>query len=377
MKFAVAFLSLLSGAVASTIEVGASMKANSKAGKGLIGNARRLDQGDDAAEVDMSWAMDYSIKFQGCHHVSQYNAEAGDDGVMIETQRLIRFRLCPANTCSDSSGYGCSSGYGDYIVDMDTYVESYLENKEQIQEATCEAAEENCGCENNGDDAYDEEACLNTCFANQGLSYCIEDEDGFELNDYLACAQYNPPEAQNQYYRKLEEAAEEAEYYLGPYCADQGGEIHLGLFTDDTCTNFADDYGYGGKTTFEKISYGKSLPYSSKSIVDSDCYSCKEEPEYYDQYDQGELKEFCEQTYEVAGKCETKLGSDYPNESACTYLEGIKMTRKNGIIISGAGSKNKVASAFIGIFACSFILLGAYVYYLKTKLDRGTINLSD
>jgi len=58
-------------------------------------------------------------------------------------------------------------------------------------------------------------------------------------------------------------------------------------------------------------------------------------------------------------------------------MKGIKITRSNGVIISGATNKNKVASAFIGIFAVSFVLLGAYVYYLKTKLDRAKINLQE
>ena len=35
------------------------------------------------------------------------------------------------------------------------------------------------------------------------------------------------------------------------------------------------------------------------------------------------------------------------------------------------------ADCSTGIFACAFILLGSYVYYLKSKLDRGRIHLSD
>lgn len=375
MKFALAFLSFLTGAAASaSIEAGAEIKANSKTGQNLLSKARRLDEGD--AEQDMSWVVDYSIKFQGCHHVSQWNEEAGNDeeDVRIETKRLVRFRLCKSSSCSNESGYGCRSGYGDYIVDLNTFVETYLQHKEEMQQEVCEAAEENCACENNGDDQYDEQACLNSCFASKGLDYCIENEGDIDVNEYLECAAYNPPEAEN-YYRKTEEEA--VEYFMGPYCSSQGGTIHLGLFMDDTCTEFADEKGYGGRYTFEQISNGMSMPYATKSIVDMDCYSCKVEPEYYDQYAEDEMTEFCETVYPIAGKCETELGNGYENENACTYLKGIKMTRKNGIIITGAGSRNKVASAFIGIFACSFVLLGSYVYYLKTKLDRGTINLSD
>lgn len=378
MKFLVALTSLFASTAAASFEAGSGMTsaipANSKAGRNLISKARRVA---DAQEQDDSWVANYEIKFQGCHHVSQWNEEVEDeDDVRIETLRLVRFRLCPAGECSSESGYGCRENFGDYIVDMNTYVASFLEMKEEYEEALCEAYLEagNCVCEDNGDDAFDEDVCQSTCFAAAGMSYCAKNENALDLNEYLECGQYEPPEY--YYNRKLADA--EVEYFLGPYCADQGGEIKMGLFDDETCTNFADNYGYGGRTTFEAISNGQQLP--SGSIINTQCWSCQGEADGDDQA-AVEPTEFCAAAYEIAGKCEQYLenGSNYftANENACTYLEGIQMTRTNGIIISGQGSKNKVAGAFIGIFAVSFILLGAYVYYLKSKLDRGRINLSD
>jgi hypothetical protein len=35
------------------------------------------------------------------------------------------------------------------------------------------------------------------------------------------------------------------------------------------------------------------------------------------------------------------------------------------------------ASVFIGLFATSFVLLGGYAYYLKTKLDRAKVNIDE
>jgi len=372
MKFALALMSLFTGAFASsTIEHGASIPADSKAGLGLLSKSRRVDED---AEVDVTWVAGFDIKFQGCHHVSQWNEEVEDeDDVRIETKRLIRFRLCPTGSCSSESGGGCKEGYGDYIVDMNTYVESFLEMKGEYEEQVCEAyIENNCACEDNGDDQYDEEACESNCLYEANMSYCINVEGELEVNEYLECGQFEP-ENNDDAGRRLDEA-EEIMYYLGPYCANQGGDIHLGLFTDETCTDFADDLGYGAKTTYATITGGLTLPYSSKTLVDSNCWSCtqQDDNEYYNQYP--ETSEFCDTVYTVAGKCEENLyyGS---NEASCTYLEGIKMTRKNGIIISGSGSKNKVAAAFIGIFAVSFLLLGSYVYYLKSKLDRGRVHL--
>jgi hypothetical protein len=306
MKLAFALLAAAVGAASATttIEHGAAIPSNSVMGKSLLQKARHLG-GDDNAEVDYSWIADYSIKFQGCTHVSQWNAEqGGEEDVKIATKRLVRFRLCESSSCSDESGYGCKTGYGDYVVDMNEFINAFLENKEATGEAACEAYKENCVCENNGDDAYDEDACMASCYSEVGMDYCIKDENGIEVKDYMECAQYNPPE--NKYYnRKLEEAV----YFLGPYCADQGGKIHLGLFTDDTCTDFADDLGYGGRTTFESISYGMTMPYASKSLIHGDCTKCMVEQEYYDNYAEVEINELCTNMYMNSGKCEENLSS--------------------------------------------------------------------
>jgi len=145
------------------------------------------------------------------------------------------------------------------------------------------------------------------------------------------------------------------------------------MFTDDACTNFADNSF--GKTTYYQMT-GSSLPYSDASIIDSACYSC-ENDEGDD--DAGAAKEVCTNVYQNAGKCETGLSSykSSVNTNACDYMSGIKTSSSSGIINSGAGGGNKVANGFIGVFAVAFVLLGSYTYYLKTKLDRGRINLSD
>ena len=154
----------------------------------------------------------------------------------------------------------------------------------------------------------------------------------------------------------------------------------MGLFTDETCSNFADQYG--GRETFSTLSYGKSLPYSDTTMIGTECMSCKEPADANqnnenDQEDADAVKETCETLYQGAGKCETALGSGTENNYACNFMQGIKITRKNGAIIRGSSAKNTTASIFIGLFACSFVLLGGYVYYLKTKLDRAKINLSE
>jgi len=377
MKFAF-FLSALSAVSANkAVELPTSLKADSKLGMKLLSEARRLENGDD--EVDMTWVVDYSLKFQGCHHVTQWNADAdGDEDVRIATKRLVRFRLCPGDVCDGESSGGCSSGYGDYIIDMNTFLEAYLMDLEELHEWTCEYYEMKvCDCDDDDgkDDGFDEEECLNTCYANNGLDYCVEEENDddaveFELEDYVECGEFK---ADNRR-RRLNQ---EVEYFIGPYCSDQGGKIYLGMFTDDTCSQFADDYA--GVVTYKDF-VGTSLPYSSESIVGMECVSCtplaeiEEDDGNQNQNDEVEVKEICEQLYQTAGKCEDNLGNDDPNYNACNYMEGIKVIRKDGVVeVSNAGSST--AAAFIGVFAVTSCLLGGYAYYLKTKVGNGKIDL--
>lgn len=389
MKFSLCFLTFGLASAAKRATKVDNVAVNSPLGAKLIENARRLE---NDAEVDFTWVANFSIKFQGCHHVSQWNEDADDEeDVRIQTKRLIRFRLCPTDTCSLSSASGCKEGYGDYIIDMNTFLESYFDAVDDYNEYRCEYTKEmvcNCDDDDNKGDDFDADICEYDCYVANGIEDICADgnpyeEDGqdeqeeqFDLKDAVECQQANF----DQNNRKLEE--QEVEYYMGPYCAEQGGAIYLGLFTDDTCTTFADDNG--GSSTYSYMA-GRSLPYSDDSLISMDCMSCKEPAEYNnegnDAYDEDEVIEMCEQIYQTAGKCESALAaSGYvyePNENACNYIAGIKVVRKDGIITQVGSKANKTASIFIGIFVVAFVLLAAYVYYLKTKLDRASINLSD
>jgi len=290
---------------------------DSLAGRHLMEEARKLNNNNqnNNQNVDVSFLSGYSVKFQGCHHVQQWNENAQDeDDVRIMTKRLVRFRLCPTNECSSDLG-GCSSHYGDYIVDMETYLSAYYTAMQG----------------NNGNGNY---------------------------ANYMSCSQFSGRRDlanNNAYY-----GDQNVNYYVGPYCADQGGEIRLGLFTDDTCTSFAQSqYAIQG------------LPYTSQSMVSMACTTCGA-------YANGAyaLSSFCSSIYEIAGKCESKMNIYYPNEAACSYIEGIKVIREDGVIRTAATKKSKAASIAIGCFLTVAVLLAGYVYYLRTKLSRARINLN-
>jgi len=361
-----------------------SIKVNSKLGGKVMSQARKLDDND---EVDYTWVENYSIKFQGCHHISQWNQDAEDEeDVRIATKRLVRFRLCPSDECSLQNAGGCSSGYGEYVIDMNIFLESYIESIEQYNEAKCEYLENMSGCGDN-DDGDNADYCVYDYYVSQGMEdICAEenpykaDDDAeeaeqFEIADYVECAE---AKFENDNRRKLEEEEEEVQYFLGPYCAEQGGAIFLGMFTDDTCSTFADEYG--GKQSYYELA-SEELPFGSSNIVSMDCYKCQE-PEVQFNYDGDDnqdddgVSEMCEAIYTQAGKCEANIAYG-DNYNACTYIQGIQVIRKNGIIVSAGSKANKTASIFIGFFVVAFVLLSAFVYFLKTKLDRASINLAE
>lgn len=373
MKFAATvLLSALAAASAASIQVGDSLKTNSKIGQKLLSQARRLEEEDDAA---MQWVADYSLKFQGCHHLVQWNENVdGEEDVRLFKKRLVRFRLCPTDSCSATEAGGCSSGYGDYIVDMQTYLQAYYESKMQNAEQECgQYAENYCNCEGNGDDNFNEDMCKYECIVDAGMSQCYQymedmmNAEVFQPQNYMECAQFEF----NNGNRKLEE--QEAQYYIGPFCSEQGGAINLGMFSDDTCSTPIEDETYGAYTF--KAMTGMALPYAEKSIIGSECESCTQVDENQDgnQGDdqQVETTELCQMAYQNAGKCEVELEGTikYPNEAACTYIEGIKVVREDGMVFYQKAHANAVTTAFIVIFAMAFFAMGFYVWYLRTRLN--------
>jgi hypothetical protein len=327
------------------------ISASSPLGRDLLSKARSLEGNDG----NYDFIGDYSIKFQGCHHVSQWNANAnGEDEVRIKTKRLVRFRLCPSSSCQNDKSAGCTTKFGDYVVDLNTFVSAYLDNLGNEKEEMCNETTEECQSECNG--GSDSE-CVNQCYNDFGMSMCSDNSE-FEIEDYALCAQY-------KFNRR--NLAENNAYYMGPYCADQGGEIHLGLFSDDTCTSFVEN---GQALFYTKMGY--ELPYSDTSIISNRCLTCSSTQNNGNV----QMKDVCKNVYVVSGKCETKMNVDYPNESACTYIEGIKIIRADGVIRTSAVRQSKAAAVCIGLFLTVAVLLAGYVYYLLTKLGRAKVNLS-
>lgn len=398
-------LTALTAVIGLSSAAAKDITTHSRVGQKLMSTARRVDDSspisrvleNDDAVIDFSWVAKYSLKFQGCHNIPKWNDDADDENdVRVSNTALVRFRLCPSNSCT-SDAYGCKSGYGDYVVGLDTYLAAYFESVQQDQEYNCEyAATYQSKCVDNGDDGYNEDYCLYDFYMGKNMEYCVDrnpynDDNGEEeeekqqdMKEMAECRQFEMQQDDNNNNNNNNNNGEEVGYYLGPFCSDDGSSIRMGLFTDDACTIFPDS-SYGA-STYASLTYGSYLAYADTSMIGSECMSCKEPQDadqnnQNDQNDADQVKEGCEQLYESAAKCEAGLSTGYayfsPDNSACNYMQGIKIIRKNGNVYTVGSVKNKTATVFIALLGCAFAFLAGYSYYLKTKLDRAKINLSE
>lgn len=307
------------------------------------------------------WMYDYTIQFRGCHTLPIYDEEAANrnnengGSRAISKQQLVRFRVCKKDRCNRSC-------YGDYITEMREFVNGYTESKMEAEAQKCENVLENCNCQY----ANDDESCENQCYIDAGLSNCIEVEDQyeeeFEIQRYLECREMEDGNNNNQ--NNYGES-----YYIGPYCSSNGKHIHLGVFTDATCSKHAP------KGTYEKYNYyGNSLPYSKESIVSHDCISCVKEDENannnnYNNYYNYEIAEVCERTYENAAKCEKGMKNivSYPMTADCSFVKKTVYQRDE------LSSHNGLAIFFAVVFGLSTLAIGGYTYKLmKDPMFNGS-----
>lgn len=346
---AVILLSLYVGRVTSfrttsktPVSFDREFSANSKAGRNLIESSTFVNGSRSLEDSSYDFVGRYSIKFLDCHSVSQWNGGDGDeedngDGYKrIEASSLIRFRLCPTSSCQAKSSSGCSSKYGDYLVDMNTFVYNYLSAQAAINDDVDDYCYTEC--------AYDDDNCKQDCFeANGGSGRNYYSDDSIDPSDYSQCAAFE-------------------DYYLGPYCSNDGKSIYLGLFSDDGCSEFANC----GNSCFQS-KYGYNLPYAEESVVSKNCLSCSYNyfSQQYDGSSDYGASDGCKEIYSNAGKCETRMSISYPNDSACKYIEGIKFLQKNGVISYNSVKRSKAASLGIGMLTFVAMLLGIYVHYLS------------
>jgi hypothetical protein len=315
MKLSTAFCLLATAASAAAHAI-----RNPSARSKLLSKARRLEDGDGQQEGDDAAAEEdqyeflgsYELKMIGCSSEQYKNPENGE----IEYSSVV-VRLCPVDNC-ENSGSGCSSGYGDYVVGINTFVEAWLRDKEE--------------------DMQDD--------AGQG-------DDMWDMNEFAECREFEVDQDADQ--DADDEDADNVAYYVGPTCID-GVSIGVGFFSDYTCTTAPDG------VTFEDISNGWSLPYEDGGLVTDYCESCAG----YNDNGEYEIGEMCQQIYEGASyRCEgsMEVTSQYgADDSGCEYIAGA--------FPSTVAKSSSVGMIFLWILIALIACGGLFFVYTKWWMKR-------
>jgi len=363
---------------------------------------RRLEDAYDG-EVDIDLST-YSVKFEKCQFVKQYaggngnnknNNNKNGNGVdtILATKRFVVFRMCPSGCDS------CSYNYGEYIVDMDTYLEATLEFMQQKQENYCQTCNE---CVEKAANGENDDAVQYMC-ANVDTSSCYDEcqnIENMEANGYLDAAQYTGCVKLGQ------NENNGAVYYAGAMCASSGTRIKIGVFADEQCSQYVEDADVetyiNTYANNNNNNNGASMKLSyhllKQTFPEGECVaSCLKQNQNNNNNngDQAaEVSEVCEQLYEKAGKCESTHGfnngyianNNYNNQVqnealVCDFISSVSAghyDQTGEIVISGGRTTLSGSMSTSGgqKFALTFFILGSvglagYAALLHQQLTKG------
>eukprot|EP00542_Grammatophora_oceanica_P014749 CAMPEP_0194027970 /NCGR_PEP_ID=MMETSP0009_2-20130614/1999_1 /TAXON_ID=210454 /ORGANISM="Grammatophora oceanica, Strain CCMP 410" /LENGTH=318 /DNA_ID=CAMNT_0038667189 /DNA_START=115 /DNA_END=1071 /DNA_ORIENTATION=+ len=279
--------------------------------KRVLSASRRLeDEAEDdeeEEEEEYGFLADYTLKFISCEVEQSMKNEEGN-----YEYSAVRYRLCPSDSVDCDEGKSCTSGYGDYIVGLNTFMDNYFEDQRENYEG----------------------------------------DDDFQIADYAECRELDVPDQDEDERRRRLGDEEEVQYFVGPTCSEDGLSVALAMYSDEDCK-------YASDVDFYSLA-GYDLPYGDGGLVGTThCSSC-----YY-QDDDGnyELSEFCMAMYENSGKCETNMEtySAYgKQEGKCEDIAALEEARFGK---SSSGSRK----VFWWILAIVLIAAVAYYFYSQNK----------
>jgi len=284
---------------------------------------RRLE---DSFEYDLTG---FGVRFERCQYVKMFDDELAEDeesSTVLALKHFVVYKLCPLDECDT-----CDGVHGEYVVDVEDYLEATVEYEKQAFEYMCQ----NC----NDDD------CGTACY----------EYDNLEANGYVDAAEYI--ECQ-----KIDAGDDDGDNarYVGPRCGTSNNEIKIGLFSDEECS-----VPYYDEEVEDVL--GVKLSYHILQNVQlheddqgSLCLSCQEQDDGNqnngnDDGDVDDVHEMCEAIYEASGKCESIYGLD---------LGFVQMNRQDG------DYENQVENEFM---VCGFIDSLIWNSYTET----GEINIVD
>jgi hypothetical protein len=294
------FAALILTTLASSVSAGAM--------ENLMKVARRLADDDAAVDAEYAFLGNYSFKLLTCKPGETFvNSASG-----ATEYASVVYRLCPiTGDCADTGSQGCSGGYGDFVVGINTFVEEYLKQKQDDMEQA---------------------------------------DDNFKVEDLGECRQYEGDKDADNY-------QDGVYYYVGPACTSDGTGVKMEMFSDEGCKTPSSGI------TFEEISNGISLPYSTGGLVSNYCEACLG---YNDKGEYG-LSDMCLNLYELSGKCESKMESYHytgKQEGACEVVSTLLPKS------SKSGNGGKVVGWLFFVLVVAGVGAFAFTAMKKKKDDK-------
>ena len=70
----------------------------------------------------------YSFKFGKCQPIQRFSQDAAQNGEysVLVTDYMVIFRFCPSRSCNSNTQYGCTSGYGEYVIKLSNYLKAMM-----------------------------------------------------------------------------------------------------------------------------------------------------------------------------------------------------------------------------------------------------------
>ena len=272
---------------------------------------------NDDGTIDFS---KFAIKFQSCasldmesfsiedyndNNYKNYNntgddEEGNDDGNQDDnyankykypynTAQVVSYRLCPVDSCKENSWRGCRKTYGNYMISLEDYIDLYQNDFAERVEQYCDYCKQctylsfnyNYQC----DYFYD---CYTSNY--NYTSLCDDDVEAVDYSQFIECTeveklQYTEENADdgsddgddyiyddgNNRTRRLDEDENgDDKAYVKIYC---DGNIKLGLFSDNACTNYIGD----SSAVYEATGISGIEDNLKDGVTNSRCLSCGKE----------------------------------------------------------------------------------------------------
>mmetsp|Transcript_8147 Transcript_8147/g.12505 ORF Transcript_8147/g.12505 Transcript_8147/m.12505 type:complete len:553 (+) Transcript_8147:42-1700(+) len=304
-----------------------------------------------AAYVDLEG---YALKYIGCSQLasfSDYQAYTNADSVTVK-QNFVSFRLCPYDTCSTKSDYGCGYNYGEYLVPMNDYLEAYESYKAEAFQQFCDYCDQCMYFEQYfyGNRKLEEEEDGDSANGGDGQHACKHYDSCVDYNDNCDNVDENEVSFDCAYVGKDSNGSY---LYGSPYCSSDGYTIKSGLFSDDSCTTYVKD------SRNDQSGVGTVID-GIKGLNSGECISCRKEdlpwtlPKGNNNNnnnnngddDQATLQ-FCENIYLSSAKCEKHMSSSpssrayqlsflsYETDTQCLFIASAEKGNmdKNGVVL--------------------------------------------